>query len=248
MPVLVHPIFQFYDAVIPAYEHYVELSKAEELKKFQLMNAAQQTASLLFHFRETIVPFFEPNQFTRQIVGKMFADYDWVGDVTNAFKHTTINRKNPVFQDRSAIEETIVQTFFPNPDTPVYPRNFYGYMSTQILITPTKGEPRDLLEICTNVVIFWASFLVKQSWTKKECNYRYEGNDVLSPEQAKLKKLSSNVHVGVDTVIRCAMIARYFEPDTGKFGRWSFDETGKMLAVPVAYNAPNAKLYSNFST
>ena len=239
----VNPEIHLYDAVIPAYENYVDVSNKEELKKFMLMNAGLHSASLLFHFREVLEPYFQPKELNTDVVGEMCSDYQWVRDVTNAFKHTKVNRQNPILRDRTAIEETIVQTYFPFPNSIVYPRRFYSFSQTRIMITPLKGEMRDLLEITTNVLNFWTQFLIDHSFSKIQRFFRYDGDDIFSPEDAQTNRRSTNIHLSTDGIIRCAIIARYYEPSTKTFGRWGFTDDGLLVSKPIKYNAPNAKIY-----
>lgn len=47
-------ISRFFEGVLPAYEHYVGVSKKKDNKKFVLTNAAMMAADMLYHYREAL--------------------------------------------------------------------------------------------------------------------------------------------------------------------------------------------------
>ena len=245
---LTDPVSHFLEEVVPAYERYVELSNRKELKKFELMGAAILAAGLLFHYREAIKPLLPHKKLTRNEVSK-FYDYDLLGDVFNASKHGTLTQKGreALVSGKNAIEQTIVNTYFPF-DGEETPRNFYGVMQYRILIYPNKGGVRDLLEVETNVINYWSDFLIKEGLTDKRFTFRYAGDDVLSHDDAlRIGNSSSPIPVRVDGAVKWVMIARYYEPKTKSFNRWGFDNTGKLIPIPIKEDAPNAKLYGYFN-
>lgn len=242
------PVSQFFEGVVPAYEQYIKLSKKKDNNKFILMGAAILAADMLFHYREALIPLYPPKALTRAEVSK-FYDYDLIGDVFNATKHDTLTQKRGeiLISNRKAIEETIVCTYFPFEGETTYPREFYGVKQTRILVYPTRGGVRDLLEIATNVINYWADFLVKEGLTDKHINFRYEGDDILSHRQAlEIGNSSSPVHARIGGDVGWVMIARYYEPQTKTFNRWGFTKKGELGSFQIKENAPNAKLYGYF--
>lgn len=179
-----------------------------------------------------------------------FSDYDLIGDIFNAHKHGKLepSRKKGelLITGREAIEETIVNTYFHHEGT-TNPRIFYSVMQTRVLVYPIKGGVRDLLDIATNVINYWSDFLVNYGLTKHHIKFRYEGDDLISPEQAlEIGNKSNPVPVRIDGDVGWVMIARYLEPLTGTFHRWGFVDKGKLLSVKIDENAPNAKLYGYY--
>lgn len=242
------PVSQFFEGVVPAYEQYVELSKKKDNKKFVLAGAAILAADMLFHYREALIPLLPHRALTRTEVSK-FYDYDLIGDVFNATKHGTLTQKKGeiLIANRKDIEEIIVNTHFPFEGETTYPRKFYGVMQTRVLVYPTKGGVRDLLEVATNVINYWADFLVKEGLTDKHINFRYEGDDILSHQQAlEISNRSAPVAVRVGGDVSWVMIARYYEPQTKTFNRWGFNEKGEVVATQIKEDAPNAKLYGYY--
>lgn len=241
------PVSLFFEEVVPAYENFVGVSKKKDNKKFVLMGAAMQAADRLFHFREALVPVLPHKNLTRSEMNK-FYDYDLLGDVFNAHKHGHLDPKRKkgevLLAKREDIEETLVSTYFLKDGEPTTPRNFFGVVQNRILVYPKKGGVRDFLEVATNVINCWSDFLITEGLTDKFIKFRYEGDDILTQEQAAEIGVNSNpIPVRVDGSVRWAMIARYYEPQTMTFNRWGFNDKGHLVAVQIPENAPNAKLY-----
>lgn len=236
----------FFDNVVPAFEYYVELSKQKGNKKALLMNAALDVAGKLFHFRDKLEPMFAPKTLRRTDVAKLCPDFDWLGDVFNAAKHTDITRPDRIIKDISQVEETIVWTYFPFEGEEIYPRKFYSTVQTRILVNPLpgKGSIRDLLEVCTSVLNFWAQFLKDHGFSHSFSSFRYEGDDIIPESQQD--KSSGSFYAGYDGVAKVVMIARYYEPKEGKFKRWGYTDDGRMNSVEIDERAPNAKVYGRF--
>lgn len=235
------PVSQFYDGIVPAYEHYVELSKKKENPRALLLNTAIDVTGKLFHFREELQPLFPSTAFRRADVAMMCPDFDWVGDVFNSTKHKELDRKGRIIKDKSHIDETIVWTYFPYEEV-LPPKRFYSTVQIRILITPLpkKGKVRDLLEISTNVINFWSDFLVAKGLTTIHKNFRYDGDDIVPEGLADAS--SGTFRPKADGILKWSMIARYYEPETKTFERWGFSKNGELLMVKIAENAPNAKI------
>lgn len=247
------PISQFLDIVVPAYENYVEISKAKEHKKAALLNAAIQAANMLSHYRDTLneyklelgIPIL-----TESELSKICPDYCLIVDVFDAYKHVKLDqdkkrkKRERLIIHRSQIVETVVNTLFPFDGETVYPRKFYGVMQRRILVYPTKmnGGVRDLLEIATNVVNFWADFLLTKGLTKEHLSFRYEGDDIITHEKALENTNGMTIDKKADGKSYFTMIARYYEPDTNSFNRWGFSEDGKLIAVKITDDAPNSRI------
>lgn len=244
----IDPISHFFEAVIPAYEQYVELSKMKDYKKFALMGAAMQAANMLFHYRELVEPLCPAKTLTRNEVSK-FYDYDLIGDVCNASKHGTLTQKKGelLIISNKDIEQTIVNTHFFFGKSSEGARTFHGVMQNRILVYPIAGGVRDLLEVATNVINYWADFLVDKGFTDKHIKFRYEGDNVLTYEQVlEIGNTSNPVPATVDGEAKWVMIARYYEPLTKSFNRWGFDFTDaecKLVAIQISEDAPNSKAY-----
>ena len=177
-------------------------------------------------------------------------DYCLIVDVFDASKHVKLDqsqkrkKRERLIVSRSQIEETIVNTHFPVDGETVYPRRFYGVMQLRILIYPTKmkGRMRDLLEVATNVVNFWADFPLTKRLTTNRLNATYEGDDFINQEEALEITNSHTIDVRADGGSKWVTIARYYEPDTNLFNRWGYNKEGELVAVKIPDDAPNAKL------
>lgn len=239
------PVAHFFEGVVPAYEQYVELSRTKNNKKFALTGAAILAADMLFHYREALNPLLNNKTLTRSEVSK-FYDYDLLGDVFNAFKHGVITQKKSkiLVSNRNSIQETYVWTFFPFEGETTYPRNFYSVIQARVLVYPTVGSPRDLLEIQTNVINYWSDFLFNEGLSDKHLTFRYEGDDILSHQQTlEIGSSTGNVPVRASGDVGLSLIARYYEPRTNTFNRWGFNTKGELLAIPIEEDAPNAVLH-----
>jgi hypothetical protein len=247
-----NPISKFFDEIIPAYEYYIELSNKKDNKKFMLQSAALQVANLLFHYRESIQTVLPSKKLTGNDITPDCPDYNVIGRVFDKSKHHTLRNPGNLVNDESAIEETIVSTYYPRIVDGQYSQEWYGVMQARVMINFTDRESRDLLEIATNVINYWADFLDSNNLAPKHLHkhYHYQGNDFLTPEEADQLGMGLPIHPSELGGARIIMIGRFYRLQENKWYRLPFTdgENGPaILPNPTDdWTQPGLKVQWNF--
>ncbi|WP_338876928.1 hypothetical protein WBJ53_14830 [Spirosoma sp. SC4-14] len=181
----------FYEQVLPAYQEYLTAIDRGEGGGIKIMGPAKVLTEYLFHLRDRLEPYHQEKTFTRKKVALLFPEFDLIGDIANAMKHGQLTfNPNKQIEDITSIQEKFVTVFFRNSPQPMY-----GYSQLRILVTLLTGEVKDLLEICINVLNFWADYLKANGFIKYTHRFTYKGDDVLDRIQVtSFKSLRINVH------------------------------------------------------
>lgn len=174
------PVESYTDGLVPAFESYVEASVKNQAD-FSLKGPAKLAWDMLYNFREEFGIRFSEKDMKPKEVGRHIADYDVLSRIVNVNKHSSKAKNDPLINDKSQIRECLVVTAF--LDSKGVP---YMYFQMRMLAYLNSGEIRDVLELCTNVMNGWSSFMVSNKYLplNEVRFYRYTGNDVLTKQQA----------------------------------------------------------------
>lgn len=140
----------FCDYVVGSFEEYGATKASGIAGRTRDTRAAVRAPTALYHFREHLPA---PHGLTRAAVSEQCPDYDLVGDVVNAAKHRYLTKRTPQLRNACQIEEQIVITTYEDEQGP------YQHVEKCVLIELQNGLSRDLIEVLTNVMNFWQSYL-----------------------------------------------------------------------------------------
>jgi len=140
--------------VVDAFVEYRDLKSDGKLGRSRDLRAALRVATALFHFREHLDP---PHELTRAQVEAACSDFALLADIVNAAKHKTLTRPtrsgNPLITDAAQINECIVVTMYEDD------LGEYRHAEKTVLVQLNDGTERHLIDILTNVINFWETYL-----------------------------------------------------------------------------------------
>jgi hypothetical protein len=110
------------------------------------MNAA----TALYHFREHVAP---AGRKTRPALASICPDYDLLGDIVNAGKHSKVTRGTPRVKSAADIQEVILMTEYEDADGP------YQHERKTVEVALVDGSTRELKDILRAVLHMWIAEL-----------------------------------------------------------------------------------------
>lgn len=212
-------IEKYFEALIPSFEQYL-MASAKNDAKFSLKGPAELAASLIHHYRQDLERLHPKGTMSAAEVGNHIKDYALLNRVVNLLKHPSEAKADPLINKRDQIFEAMVINAFPHDNGP------YMYSHMRIAIHLNSGVFRDLLEVVTNVLNGWGSFLIANNQIKKEEArfYRYTGDDFLTSEQANLIP-DPRVNFTPGKEFNLALLPRGYNFKTRSFDIVSFQST-----------------------
>ena len=167
----------FYDLVILPYDAYRQTRRKDVAGTRSDLKSALAAATAAYHFREHLPPSLQKS---RSEVAQNCPDYDLLGDVVNASKHNLLTRGNPQINSADDIRELLVSTIFEDE------HGVYTSASKSIEITLKDGTTRELVDVMTNIVNMWITFLHDAGVSEKSDLYKHEDRDrAISRAEAK---------------------------------------------------------------
>lgn len=166
----------FYDNALRSYRDYLNIVANPIIGHSRDIKAAVEAASALYHFREHL-----PSDMSVSFndVFLECPDYKLIRDITNASKHGSINRNQPLITRPTALVEYIFLIEYRDDLGP------YVDAWKAITVKLDSGSSKDISEVLRNVVNFWIDYLqahglllklkrynppiVKMPLTREEC-------------------------------------------------------------------------------
>lgn len=156
--------------VIDAYVAYRQTSEDGVAGRSRDLREAIVAATALFHLREHL-----PTGITisRADVEKLCPDYGLLGDLVHAAKHSTVNRPTPhgpplVTRARDLREQILLIEYEDNAGA-------YRFIQKQVVVALTDGSERALIDLLTNVLNFWESWLAPTGLLPAARVFRHNG-------------------------------------------------------------------------
>lgn len=144
----------YYENVAAAFIEYRDTSKDGVAGRSRDIRGAIDAATALFHLREHLPA---AGMLTRAEVERRCPDYALLGDVVNAAKHKTISHStphgSPLVTDATSLTEKLLMIEYSDAD------GVYRCTQKSVVAVLANGLERNLLEVLTNVVNFWESYL-----------------------------------------------------------------------------------------
>ena len=140
----------FYNSVVLPYTAYAEVRENGIYGQSKDRGAAINAATALYHFREHIPA---PLRKSRKQVAGLCPDYDLLGDVVNAAKHSVVTQGTPQISSAEDIYEQTVSTEYEDSG------GCYSDFRKLVVVRLKDGSERHLFEVMTNVLNFWGSEL-----------------------------------------------------------------------------------------
>jgi hypothetical protein len=136
----------FYEHVFLAYDQYRKVKNDHTTGNNKDRRDAIDAAVALYHLREHIPQSFRKSRHQMAI---LCPDYDLLGDIANAAKHSVVTKGTPQVTKLDAIREILVSTRFSDQD------GEYANEEKIVEVGLFDGSKRDVYEILTNVVNMW---------------------------------------------------------------------------------------------
>jgi|GEM_PF-857812 len=136
----------FHESLVAAYTEYVETKNERVFGQSKDLRAALDAAHVLYHFREHIP---EAHRKSRKDVALECPDYDLLGDLVNAVKHSEITRGAPRIMSADDLEQQLVITEYSDS------KGQYRYSEKVVIAKLSDGSHRDVQEILVNVINYW---------------------------------------------------------------------------------------------
>lgn len=114
------------------------------------IRTAINAAIALYHLREQLPP---NKQITFSQIIERCPDYSLLRDVVNVSKHNSITRYVPQIRTADQIEEMIIITEYNDE------QGKYKYIEKTVQLHLLDGSTRNMLEVLTNVMNFWQTYL-----------------------------------------------------------------------------------------
>lgn len=158
----------YYENVVSSFTEYYDICNNGSAGRSRDLRAALNAASALYHLREHL-PGKVPS---RANIERLCPEYAILGDVVNASKHKVLKSPTPhgasLVNNAENLREKII--FIEYEDE----AGKYRYVQKTVVVQLTDGLERSLLEILTNVINFWESYMLSLGVLKKARVYTYD--------------------------------------------------------------------------
>lgn len=136
----------FHENVWESYQNFAEAKKSIKAGKSRDLRLAINAATALYHLREHIPQHLRKS---RAKLAKLCPDYDLLGDVVNAAKHSILTQGNPQIVSAEDIFEQVTSTLYKDE------QGDYWHGEKSVFVKLKDGSVRDLYEVLTNVLNMW---------------------------------------------------------------------------------------------
>jgi hypothetical protein len=144
----------YQEHVLSSFNTYRETAKNQVYGRSRDLKMAIEASSALFHLREHLA---DPPPSRRDIEASSI-DYGLLGDIVNAAKHKNITAKTPhgapLVNNAKCLYEQLISIEYEDSE------GKFRHIEKTVMVKLTDGTERNLLEIMTNVVNFWESYMV----------------------------------------------------------------------------------------
>lgn len=140
----------FLENALTAYNEFSKSIKSDQFGQSSDLRLAMNAATALYHFREHVPP---ASRETRSALASSCPDYDLLGDIVNAGKHSEVTRGTPRVKSAADIQEVIVMTEYEDADGP------YQHERKTVEVELVDGSTRELQDILRAVLDMWIAEL-----------------------------------------------------------------------------------------
>lgn len=200
----------FYENVVRSFNEYNRTKTSGVAGGSNDIRTAMAAASALFHLRDHLPQSFD---LSRTKAERLCAEYGVLADIANTSKHRALDAPTPhgapLLKSAADLKEQIVITDYCDQE------GAYKHVEKRVIAELTDGTTRDVLEILTNVMNFWQTYLHDKGVIAKPHIY-----DVGSAEQPKSRAEANDGQLDLEIIpgVRFAatMLLRKYNYATGK--------------------------------
>lgn len=144
----------FYENVVQSFDEYHSAKASGVAGRSHDLRTAMAATSALFHLREHLP---QSCAMSRSKVEGLCADYRILADIANTSKHRALQKSTPqgapLLKSAADLKEEIVITEYCDQE------GAYKHVEKRVTAELTDGTTRDVLEVLTNVMNFWQTYL-----------------------------------------------------------------------------------------
>lgn len=211
----------FYENVVTAYLDYDNVRRENLLGQSRDLRLALNAATALYHFREHLPVNLKKD---REEISRVCPDFILLADVVNAAKHGKLTRGRPFIKSAEDIYEELISIQYEDE------RGTYWDTKKAVTLNIVDGSKRDLHEVMTNVLNYWAQELNTLGIITKSLRFEMEGH-VIPPRRSETGAFPLNLEIVQGVRFRMNNRLLKYNPATGQAE--PFDLTGAEMHMEV---------------
>ncbi len=182
----------FYENVVRSFNEHHRTKASGVAGGSNDIRTAMAAASALFHLREHLPQSFA---MSRSKAERLCADYGVLGDIANTAKHRALDAATPhgapLVRSAADLKEEIVITEYCDQE------GAYKHVEKRVTAELTDGTTRDVLDVLTNVMNFWQTYLHDKGVIAKPRIYAVESVQQPRPRTEANERLDFEIIPGV---------------------------------------------------
>jgi len=215
----------YHENVAAAFIEYRETSSDGVAGRSRDLRSAMEAATALYHLREHLQ---KADGLSRAEAERRCPDYALLGDIVNAAKHKTISSStphgSPFITDAASVTEKLLMIEYSDAD------GAYRCVQKSVIAVLADGTERNLLEILTNVINFWETYLHSLGVLSKARTFEFNPQ-VRYRTRAECDQIRLNFEIVQGQRFKQIMQLFRFDQATGKAA--PIDLTGSELKFSI---------------